>query len=149
MATVVPAKKIAAHKGETYYLGSVCHVHPRLSGKRYVSDGRCPPCAAARVAAYRKTPRGRANVINNSRRRKYGVTPEQFKQLFTVQGGQCAICFATKAGGRDGTWHLDHDHTTGTPRGVLCARCNVGLGHFDDDAERLTQAANYLKANRA
>ena len=132
--------------GRAHYQGKMCAKHPDLRGKRYVRSATCIQCATDRVSDYRKTPQGRANVINNSRRRKYGVTPEQFTRLFEAQGSQCAICLATNAGGRDNTWNLDHNHTTGKPRGVLCARCNVGLGCFDDDAARLEQAVDYLKS---
>jgi hypothetical protein len=48
----------------------------------------------------------------------------------------CTICDEVPP-----VWHLDHDHETGTPRGWLCSRCNMGLGKFDDDPTRLRRAA--------
>jgi len=44
--------------------------------------------------------------------------------------GTCDVCGNLKAGGRGG-WHVDHNHTTKLVRGVLCARCNLALGHIE------------------
>lgn len=78
------------------------------------------------------------------RLRRYGVTPEQFDRALAAQGYQCGVCGAKESGARD--WHLDHDHETGEPRGILCVRCNGGLGLFRDDPELLERAARYLRA---
>lgn len=72
--------------------------------------------------------------------RKYGCTPEFKEQLLESQGGVCAICGKVA----DGKWHLDHEHGTGRIRGVLCSRCNQGLGLFGDDPEVCSAAADYL-----
>lgn len=71
------------------------------------------------------------------------MTREQFDSLVLLQGGKCAICRADKPSGR-GEWHVDHDHETGKIRGLLCHRCNVGLGHFADNVQILTDAVLYL-----
>lgn len=78
------------------------------------------------------------------RLRKYELTPEQYDQHISDQGGGCAICgrVANKCG--RGRLHVDHDHATGHVRGVLCSSCNLGLGKFGDDAERLQRAVDYL-----
>jgi Recombination endonuclease VII len=62
-----------------------------------------------------------------------------------LQDGRCAICNTDDFGKRSS--QLDHDHKRGTFRGVLCFRCNVGLGAFCDSQELLTAAISYLKTS--
>jgi len=73
-------------------------------------------------------------------RRKFGITPERYDELFEEQGGLCAICSKPEAGRR---LAIDHEHATGTVRGLLCFRCNVRLAHLEDVAWR-TVAEEYL-----
>jgi hypothetical protein len=64
------------------------------------------------------------------------------------QRSLCAICETAEPATRSGTWHVDHCHTSGKVRGLLCTRCNIGLGQFQDDPERLRAALLYLERNR-
>ncbi len=73
----------------------------------------------------------------------YGVTPERMAEMLTEQDGRCAICRTDSPGGK-GDWHVDHCHATNRVRGLLCHRCNLGLGMFRDSAEFLTAAIDYL-----
>lgn len=61
-------------------------------------------------------------------------------RLTEEQDGKCAICGTVTPS----SLHLDHCHVNGTIRGLLCASCNIGLGHFKDDPERLKAAIEYL-----
>jgi hypothetical protein len=74
-------------------------------------------------------------------KRRYGMTPEQYDELFAKQNGVCGIC-----GGREDGQHLcvDHCHDTKIIRGLLCGKCNRGLGNFDHDVHLLLQAVSYL-----
>lgn len=71
---------------------------------------------------------------------RYGITPEQFNTLYDNQFGKCAICQQTY----HATLHIDHDHSNGKIRGLLCNNCNRGLGHFKDSPELLANASKYL-----
>lgn len=71
----------------------------------------------------------------------YGITEEQYNELFKQQNGQCAVCKETVK------LVVDHCHFSGEVRGLLCHFCNTGLGCFRDDPERLAQAIEY--ANRS
>jgi Recombination endonuclease VII len=56
----------------------------------------------------------------------YGLTVEQWDQMLIEQAGRCAICNEPMK-----SPHVDHSHTTGAVRGLLCLRCNTMLGHFE------------------
>ena len=63
--------------------------------------------------------------------------------MLDEQGGGCAICQKTpEENGR--RLAVDHNHTTGDVRGLLCTQCNVGLGNLGDSVERLRSAIRYL-----
>ena len=70
--------------------------------------------------------------------RKYGISESQHSALRDTQKGVCAIC------GEQTKFRIDHDHSTGQVRGLLCHGCNAGLGFFKDDPERLRAAQSYL-----
>lgn len=67
--------------------------------------------------------------------------------MLAAQNGGCAICGATEPGGRTRYFPVDHCHTTGIVRGLLCTKCNRGLGLFNDDPERVARAVMYLKGD--
>jgi hypothetical protein len=69
---------------------------------------------------------------------KYGMTLEEYDLLLAQQGGRCALC------PRETNLHIDHDHTTGRVRGILCIKCNHALGVLGDDLPGLDRATSYL-----
>lgn len=79
------------------------------------------------------------------RAERYGLSPERYEAIRAEQGEQCAICAAEQPGG-NGAWHVDHDHATGEVRGLLCLKCNAGLGQLQDSVEVLARAIAYLNA---
>lgn len=93
--------------------------------------------------------RGGTNRVITGRRTwlktRYGLTVKDYDDMFAAQGGICAICGTDQPGGRAGRFHVDHCHRTGRVRGLLCSKCNFGLGAFDDVAGRLENAIAYLR----
>lgn len=79
-----------------------------------------------------------------NRKRRTGFSPEDFAFAFFVQEDRCAICGVDLRSLPSGRVHADHCHATGALRGVLCQRCNSGLGFFKDDPKRLEAAIAYL-----
>jgi len=80
-------------------------------------------------------------------KRLYGITPEQYDEMFVKQDGCCAICsthFSKAKIGNSKYFHVDHDHETDEVRGLLCMPCNVGLGAFQDSPNLLKAATQYM-----
>lgn len=75
---------------------------------------------------------------------KFGITPEQYDAMLASQDGKCAICSSDNPGGRGRYFHVDHDHSTGRIRGLLCHGCNTGIGLLRDDPSILSAALAYL-----
>lgn len=76
-------------------------------------------------------------------KRLYGISKEEYANLLSLQNGRCAICHKFS----DLQLHVDHCHTTGKIRGLLCVCCNRAIGFFKDSTESLQNAIDYL--NRA
>lgn len=81
-------------------------------------------------------------TYRNNLMKRYGITPEQREQMLLEQDNKCGIC-SCHIEGRNA--HLDHCHTTGVLRKMLCWNCNGGLGNFKDDPALLLKALEYLK----
>lgn len=79
-------------------------------------------------------------------RNRYGISLQQYNEMLLAQNGVCKICREVCPTGR----HLavDHCHTTGKVRGLLCVRCNQGLGHFIDDEQRILRMLEYVRTHR-
>lgn len=75
---------------------------------------------------------------------KYGITRDDYRRLWRGQGGLCAICRQPERSSRNRLLAVDHSHTTGRVRGLLCSHCNRAIGLFDDNPATLTQAVEYL-----
>jgi hypothetical protein len=71
--------------------------------------------------------------------KKYGVDRVQYDAMYFEQNGSCAICLIREA------TDLDHNHTTGAPRQLLCRDCNVSIGKLLEDPSTLRRAAEYLE----
>lgn len=95
----------------------------------------CRPCAL-RYSEQRR------RLTGYDRERRYGLTQEAFDRLYESQEGRCAICSGTISGRN---CHVDHDHGSGTVRGLLCFNCNSALGKLGDSPRLLRRAAHYLE----
>lgn len=74
----------------------------------------------------------------------FGITPEDYDRMFKEQDGRCAVCGTQRNMSDDRRFSVDHNHTTGHVRGLLCNKCNVALGSADDSPDRLIELACYL-----
>lgn len=72
---------------------------------------------------------------------RFGISAAEYDRLGDAQGGVCAICLKRPKQ----RLAVDHDHATGKIRGLLCGRCNPGLGMFGDSEVTLSAAIKYLQ----
>ena len=77
-------------------------------------------------------------------KRKFGITLEEYNAKSAAQNQCCAIC-STPQTELDQALSVDHDHTTGKLRGLLCNECNFGLGKFKDNLAYIKNAVTYLE----
>jgi hypothetical protein len=117
-------------------------------------SARCKECdKQARKDTYSRSEATYEGYRRRSVARKYGLTVEEVAQLLEAQGGCCAICKTTNPLGEGNTstkrssFSIDHCHTTGRVRGLLCNACNRGLGFFKDSIENLSTAVAYLNCH--
>lgn len=75
--------------------------------------------------------------------RTYGLTATQFSALQERAGGRCEICGRAESE-TSRRLAVDHDHETGIVRGLLCGRCNTGIGLLGDSLQGLQRAIDYL-----
>lgn len=76
-------------------------------------------------------------------RKKYGMSIKDMEAMLAAQGGVCAVCKSPKPNTKD-LWVIDHNHTTGRVRGVLCGRCNSMIGYSTEKLHILYGAIDYL-----
>jgi hypothetical protein len=85
-------------------------------------------------------------------KRTYGINWEDYLQLFAKQVGECCICRVKLSTHQQEDnpheiAHIDHCHTTGKIRGLLCNKCNSAIGYFNDSALLCKLASQYLEEN--
>lgn len=110
---------------------------------RYGARWRAQPGnrAKMRIAEKKWSSRNPERRRNIRLKCDYGLTPQQDIAL----GPSCRICGITLAKGHGANMRsIDHDHATGKVRGVLCIKCNAGLGYFRDNPALLLEAIQYL-----
>jgi len=105
--------------------------------------------ARARDRKYRANNPDKVRMCGHRLRKKiYGILPEQFEALLLDQKGLCAICAcALVVDAPVGTANsacVDHCHVTGCIRGLLCRKCNIGIGHLQESPQVLRSALQYL-----
>lgn len=109
---------------------------------RYVQEWRARERAAGRTGQFRKPPEEPHDYYV---RFYYGITGDEYNAMLAQQNGCCAICQTPPTESR--RLCVDHCHTTGAVRGLLCDRCNVGIGKFNDDPALVAVALEYLTKN--
>ena len=118
---------------------------------------RCKPCRALNAREKRKDPKqkkknkeykkrtySKRKVKHLALKQRYNISIEDFDKILERQNGVCAICFQEE-GFKNRSLAVDHCHTTGKIRGLLCGNCNQGIGNLRDSVNYLQNAIKYLK----
>lgn len=108
--------------------------------KLYLYTREQLPEVKAKRTTYRQLPENKDAKYVKSLERFYKMTKEDYEELLKKQKGLCAIC-KTNPGVR---LSVDHDHKTGRVRGLLCRKCNLGIGFLKDSVDFLRNAIDYL-----
>ncbi len=149
------AEKLNCKPGLIYYRLKQANGKSRLSSAR--DDGNLRLCRKCKRWKIRDTNFAPSSIHTTKRdtqcldcsslyRRSYhlsskydGMTIEQYEELLKQQGNCCAICHKPAK-----RLHVDHNHTTGKVRGLLCRPCNTGIGLLDESPSTLLSAVKYL-----
>lgn len=107
---------------------------------------RPAPHPGPRCATHWREEQKRRKAVNHERhvQSTYGLSGGEYAALYAFQGGKCAIC--RRATGASRKLSVDHDHGSGSVRGLLCRPCNSILGHARDDGSFFIRAYNYLQS---
>ena len=96
---------------------------------------------AAKQREYNRTHKDSVRSIKY--KAAYGIDIKAYGAILLEQNGVCAICGGVNPGGK--RLSVDHNHETGRVRGLLCHRCNAGIGMFKENIELFSSAVSYLK----
>ena len=99
----------------------------------------------ARIACPRKRRRHEDMKRRNWLWSKYRLTPPQYFAMLDGQGGVCAVCGGVDVTGK--ALAVDHNHSTGEVRGLLCHACNTTAGRMNDSPQLLRKLADYIEGN--
>lgn len=141
------AERFPLRKDQADGLHFWCMPCKREMDRAYSARYRAGNPERRRISATAWQRRNKEAASEAARRYKYGLSSAEIAALIETQGGACALCRLPLGD----AFHVDHDHaccpgskTCGECiRGVLCRRCNIGLGQFNDDPDLLAAAAAY------
>lgn len=90
----------------------------------------------------------RSRLRAHNLKRKFGISISEYEIMLGRQDSRCAICGSYQNDNLKRRFAVDHNHTTGGLRGLLCVKCNLGIGAFMDSEVILQNAISYLKKHR-
>jgi hypothetical protein len=116
----------------------------RPTGRKPGFQPRCKKCCVEDTRNWNI--KNKASARDRYLQRTYNITEQEYKSRLLVQNNSCLLCKREFSN----TWGatapvVDHCHTHGHIRGILCNECNRGLGYFHDSIKTLENAILYLK----
>lgn len=123
-----------------------CKAERERRGLPYPANPRPATYRGPRCATHDRQARRLAKSGAHERRVQnvYGLKPGQYGEIYLYQNNKCAIC--QRATGATKALAVDHSHSTGLVRGLLCGPCNKILGQIRDDVATAQRIVAYLIA---
>lgn len=111
-----------------------------------VKQPKCKECAILETSSWRGA-QSEGRLKDLYYKRAYGITLADFNTMFISQNGKCKLCSRelSLVNNTPDRAVVDHCHSSGNIRGILCNECNRGLGYFRDNPEALANASLYIK----
>lgn len=108
-----------------------------VSRKQYYLDNK------SKYEKYNESDYVRTRTLHN----RYKLSIDDYEKMVVEQGSRCAICGTDNPGrkSKNNHWFIDHCHETNKIRGLLCHKCNLGLGHFNDNIDLMEKAIEYIR----
>ena len=115
-----------------------------------IKNNTCKTCVNLISKKWRNENKEKVRITSDRRNKArsysmYGVSKDWYEKKLIEQGGRCAICGNYSSAYRR-RFAIDHCHISGITRGLLCIRCNAGIGQFKDNEQNLINAIEYLKS---
>ncbi len=115
---------------------------PKLDDARLMAPYRTKEKVLLRQGHWRTSnPQQFANQWLRAACKRAGITPDEYFSMLADQRGVCLICHRPCKKGR---LSIDHNHQTNRVRGLLCRKCNLGIGDFEENIKFLRAAIRYL-----
>lgn len=138
--TAKPVESFGKNRSRSNGIGCYCRECRKLLQKNYYKKN------PEKFKTYRNKNLKAADLHKHKSNLKvsFGIDVAAYENQYIKQLGACAICSGQNLSGK--RLAVDHDHTSGKIRGLLCTTCNTGLGQFKDSIDLLERAATYLSS---
>jgi hypothetical protein len=139
--------------GELVKICNICgklyglHHYNKCKSKKNGIRGECKYCQSNTRKKYSINNYDSYNEYIRKIKRIYGVSKEDYEDMYSKQDGCCSIC-GKKESESNRRLHIDHDHKTGKVRELLCSNCNTTLGKVKDRIDILYKCIKYLKKHK-
>ena len=145
-----PLSEFSSDRQKKDGLTPYCRMCRKADSKKYYENNK-ELVNSRSIARYRKnggyTEEAKIKGYASHIKRNYGITAEDYNGMFIEQAGRCAVC-GTHQNETSRRLLVDHYHDTKIVRGLLCYKCNTGIGMFDDNLHLVKNAVKYLEMTK-
>ena len=122
--------------------------YSKAKSNRLGVQSYCKVCQKAHGRKYKSSPSYKVRRKHQDLVRRYGLTLNEYEARLEAQGYKCVTC-NEDLGDNPNHIHVDHCHSTGKVRGILCTHCNRALGAVKDNPGTLKNLQLYLLLNES